>query len=122
MAFCYTISSNHAISVGRVCACVCVCVCVKFHQAFCFYFSSYKAVFSCSLTPAMSSEWLQMLGPPRSGEIPSLILDGAPLPHSRVVCHLGVFLDPQRLLNEQVVAVAKRALHSFIQCASCTLS
>lgn len=54
---------------------------------------------------------------------PYLTLDGVPLPHSRILCNLRVFMDSQLFLHEQGAALARKAflqlhlvlqLHSFL--------
>lgn len=58
------------------------------------------------------TEWLWVFDSQRSGEIPSLTLDGIAFPLSRLACNLKVFLDSQLLLEEQVSAMARK---TFVQ-------
>lgn len=59
------------------------------------------------------TECLWMFESQRSGQIPSLSLDGIAFSLSRLACNLKVFVDSQLLLEEQVSAVARKTFVQF---------
>ena len=67
-------------------------------------------------------EWLWVNGCSISRPWSSLVLDGVALPQTDLGRNMGVLLDSQLLLKEQVAVMARGPLHSFVLCASYALS
>lgn len=71
--------------------------------------------------PTLTQPWQDRvalgLGPPASGDLPCLSLDGMAFPQTEFVHKFGVYLNLQLFLYEEVVAMAEGkggALHWFI--------